>query len=168
MKMLISVWIVFLVACSQSENQKRVIVDLSCRGLREIPDSIFENQSITDLDIGCNNLTLYPPLSALSDTGFNQLTELPTKIGDLTNLRTLILSTNKLENFPWEITKLTELEYLDLSYNSDFKIVEEMPKLEQLRKLKTLKVIFVNLSPRDITLLALHLKGTKIVTRLEE
>lgn len=46
-----------------------------------------------------------------------QLSELPAKIGLLTNLRRLNLSANQLSNLPAEFSKLSNLEILDLSNN---------------------------------------------------
>lgn len=60
---------------------------------------------------------MYPPLSALGEDGISYieipLKELPEKIGDLTNLHTLILNGTKITRLPFAITKLSKLDTLD-------------------------------------------------------
>ena len=47
----------------------------------------------------------------------NLITTLPEGIGNLTNLKGLVLSDNELETLPKSIGNLTKLEWLYLGYN---------------------------------------------------
>ena len=51
---------------------------------------------------------------------FNNLTNLPKEIGNLTQLNTLYLTHNNLTELPTEIGNLNNLKFLDLS-NNDLK-----------------------------------------------
>jgi len=60
----------------------------------------------------------------------NQLTSLPTEIGNLVNLKCLYLYNNKLTSLPTEIGNLEKLERLGLRNNHIPK--EEIEKLKEL------------------------------------
>merc|ERR1712091_317890 len=53
----------------------------------------------------------------MGDLSRNQITSIPTTIGDLANLELLYLSGNSIEAVPGEIGQLTSLKRLRLSYN---------------------------------------------------
>lgn len=60
---------------------------------------------------------------------------LPKKIGDLRNLKTLIVKNNLLSIIPRSIQSLTELVVFDCSINQ----IAELPSLQSLQKLKYLQ-----------------------------
>ena len=133
-------------------TQREVKVDLSGQHLTEIPDSVFQNSEITYLDLGSNDVTFYPPLSALTDSNSNNISVLPEKIGNLTKLRTLVLNTNNLTSLPNSITKLINLEILDLSINKNLDIHKQLAKLKELPKLKMLKIVDVKMTRGEVAI----------------
>jgi len=68
---------------------------------------------------------------------FNQLTELPPEIVQLSKLTSLALSGSQLTELPPEIVQLTDLTSLDLSFN---KLTELPPEIVQFRQLKKLEL----------------------------
>ena len=64
-----------------------------------------------------------------------QLTELPAKIGQLSNLTHLYLFDNSLRSLPPEIGKLSNLTNLHLNYNSLNSLPSEIGRLSQLKNL---------------------------------
>lgn len=168
--LLIIISFLALISCSEGQEPlNEVKINLSGQHLKSIPDSIFHYKEITYLDLGSSKVTFYPPLSALVDSNTNEISDLPDKIGNLTNLRTLILNSNKLTTLPNDITKLTKLEVLDLSKNKDLEIIQQLDKLKQLPNLKVLKIVDVKLTREEIPLIksALH-TDTKIILTIPE
>lgn len=76
-------------------------VDLSGRGLSQLPAEIRMLRDIEELDISNNRLT-----------------GLPAEIGQLSKLRILNASNNQLTGLPHELGNLQQLEVLDLSGNA--------------------------------------------------
>jgi Leucine-rich repeat (LRR) protein len=66
---------------------------------------------------------------------FNRLTELPTEIGNLTQLQALYLDNNKLTELPTEICNLTQLQALYLNDNQLTELPTEICNLTQLQEL---------------------------------
>ena len=89
----------------------------------------FSNYGLHRLPPG---ITLFKNLVVL-DCMFNNLTEIPIEIGNLSNLRTLLLSGNKIRKFIPEIGYLTNLSYIHISDNE---ITEFIPELLKLKKLE--------------------------------
>ncbi|MBE9234081.1 leucine-rich repeat domain-containing protein [Cuspidothrix issatschenkoi LEGE 03284] len=127
---------------------------------------IVKNQG-TELDLEDLQLTspnlqknihkiLEHPLTKL-DIGENRLKILPTEIGQLVNLKILVVSNNQLRYLPSEIGELTNLETLDLSNN----YLESLPpEIGRLRKLKNLylKGNSLSLMPSEILK-----QGTRVI-----
>ena len=150
-------------------TQHEVKVDLSGQHLKEIPDSVYKNSDITYLDLGSSDVTFYPPLSALVDNNSNDISFLSEQICMLTNLKTLVLNTNKLTTLPNSITKLINLEVLDLSINKDLDIVQQLDKLKHLPKLKVLKIVDVKMTKDEVTTVKSAFRAdTKIVLSIPE
>ena len=63
------------------------------------------------------------------------LTNLPSSIGNLTQLRELVLTRNKLKSLPSQIGNLRKLKYLDLSSNDLTKLPDSIGNLTKLREL---------------------------------
>ena len=146
--LLVLLSVISLVSQGQ-KNESNVEINLNDKSLKSIPDSIFDMVNITYLDLG-GRATIYPPLSALLDSNANRITDLTEKIGNLKNLRTLILSCNKLSSLPKSFVLLQNLEILDLSLNTQLDLLGELDKLKQLKKLKTLKIAFLPIADDDL------------------
>lgn len=69
------------------------------------------------------------------DDDEKKLTELPSSIGKLTNLRTLILSNNKLTTLPESLGRLKQIHLLDLSHNRLKTLPESLSQLTHLQVL---------------------------------
>lgn len=136
-------------------------LDLSGKGLTNLPSEISHLPNLTRLDVSFNQLTSLPPeigqlsqldklylhdnqltslpaeigqLTNLMRLHFynNQLTSLPAEIGQLTNLLSLYMSRNQITRLPAEIGQLTHLLWLDISHNQ---LAELPPTLGQLTHL---------------------------------
>jgi len=106
------------VATDGSASSGKTVV-VAPKGLTEFPKSALSDKSITTLDLSGNNLT-----------------SLPSEIGELTKLEVLILDDNSLEgSLPGEIRKMTNLRILSASNNNLTGIPAE---IGQLSKLKTI------------------------------
>lgn len=142
-----------IVSCKNHINETKI--DLSSKRLTKIPESVFENKNLIELELGAKEVVFYPPLSALSegDKDRNQILELPERISELILLRKLILNSNKLTELPNSITKLENLEVLDLALNKDLNILAEIPKLNKLPKLKILKITDTNFNKSDLEII---------------
>ncbi|MFH2062550.1 MAG: leucine-rich repeat domain-containing protein [bacterium] len=120
-------------------------VDLSGRGLRELPTGLLQREGITSLDLSDNALGSLPAeiwrLRSLRtlDLSGNQLTGLPAELGQLGELRTLDVSGNQLTGLPYELGQLQNLKTFDLSGNdyseADLDIIEVMlPPTVEIRR----------------------------------
>lgn len=99
-------------------------LDLSGSGLNKIPDSVFDQTDLEELDVSDNNLTgaIQAEIRKLSNlrvliASNNLMTGVPAEIGQLQKLEILDLSNNKLTGLPNELGNLKNLEMLDLSGN---------------------------------------------------
>ena len=92
------------------------------------------------LDLSFNQLTKLPSelgnLSALETLKLsnNQLTDVPLVINEFSQLKHLDVSNNRIQFFPPGINSLNELEYLNLSHNllEDFSIIVNFPGLHEV------------------------------------
>lgn len=103
--------------------------------------SVFELPALEKLKIHCNrckNLdwsqTQYTGLKELEIS--SSLNQISFRIGELNNLRTLDLSSNKLEQLPSSIGQLKKLKTLDLKYNSLKYLANEIVELASLENLE--------------------------------
>lgn len=140
-------------------------IDLSGKGLTEIPQEVLNEPSIQVLNLSNNqiksipqalanltdlrqlNLNNNPHLdvysfdwSALQDLEVLQLSRtdlnsLPSSIGLCQNLRQLKLYRNELFEFPQDIIELFRLELLDLSYNQIPSIPDWIAEFSRLKRL---------------------------------
>ena len=85
---------------------------------------------------------------------WNKLTELPTEIGDLKELRILDVSNNQLVSLPTNIQKLNQLEGLYFSGNKLTELPSEIGDLKELR--------WLDVSGNPLTSDAKHVLETKI------
>ncbi len=92
------------------------VIDLSRKGLKEIPAYVFERKNLKSLRLFKNELAELPPEIALLENleelylGNNLLTTLPPEIKQLKKLRILSIQYNKIETLPEEIGELSALE----------------------------------------------------------
>lgn len=85
-------------------------VDLSFRGLSELPAELFSISGLKELNVN-----------------YNQLVTLPPEIGRLTCLEKLVLSNNRIHSLPVEISSLQSLTELNLSNNQvDSRLIIEL------------------------------------------
>ncbi len=97
-----------------SDYKNQQVISLSRLNLSSLPDDMFDNNwQVQVLDLS-----------------FNQLTNLPTSIGTLSNLRELWLNNNKLVNLPETMTNLINLRRLDISHNELVNLYEFLPNTD--------------------------------------
>ncbi len=117
--------------CALLEDPDADMLDLSYRGInegiRKLPLELFNIpniEKITSLDLSHNELTTLPTeIGNLKNLVMfylcgNRLKALPSEIGKLSNLVTLFLSQNQLKELPNELWKLNNLRVLSLAGNS--------------------------------------------------
>jgi internalin A len=113
--------VIDLIAQAAQEQWREL--NLSSRGLSDLPPEIGQLTNLTSLDLGNNQLNALPDsISQLTnltslDLGDNQLNALPDSIGQLTNLTTLDLRNNQLNTLPDSISQLTNLTSLVIGEN---------------------------------------------------
>ncbi|XP_026148570.1 leucine-rich repeat-containing protein 30-like isoform X1 [Mastacembelus armatus] len=94
------------------------VLSLARRGMKEVPDELWELLELQKLNLSLNRLKVVPPqLALLSNLVVlnlwgNQLSSLPAEIGHLTRLRVLFAYRNKLTEVPEELGACTQLEVL--------------------------------------------------------
>jgi internalin A len=123
----------------QLSNLQRLYLRLN--QITEIPDAIAALSNLQILDLSSNKITKIPDaIAALSnletlDLAANQITEIPDAIAALYYLQLLVLHNNKLTEILDAITALTNLQVLHLGRN---KITEIPDAITQLINLKIL------------------------------
>ncbi len=101
------------------------VLDLSNKGLTQVPMDIFSRVNLVELNLSGNNFTGALPaevrklqnLQVLNLSGSN-FTGVPAEIGQLRKLRILDLSNNKITGLPNELGNLTQLETFNISGNN--------------------------------------------------
>lgn len=112
---------------SSTENS----LNLSGKKLTKVPEDIFNQINLEELDLSNNQLT----------------DAIPSQIGKLKNLKVLNLSNNQMTGVPAEVGQLQYLEVLDISYNQLTGLPNE---IGNLKKLKTLNISGNNYSETDL------------------
>lgn len=107
-----------------TEKQSKKILDLSSKQLEKVPEYVFSQTKLEQLDISGNHLTgaIQAEIRHLSDLEIlnasnNNMTGVPAEIGQLSKLRILNLSNNQLTGLPYELGNLKNLETLNISGN---------------------------------------------------
>ncbi len=123
----------------QAINLQQLI--LTDNHLTQLPVELFQLTNLQRLSIGCNSITQVPnnitQLVNLKRLYWrnNKLTNIPSDIASLTNLQVLYLGINKLTDIPSSFSKLINLQQLDLGYNSIKTLPTCMTQLTNLQKL---------------------------------
>lgn len=117
-------------------------VDFTGLGLKELPETLWDNENLEVLLLRDNALESLPAeftrLKKLEilDLHKNKLDSLPQQLGTLEGLRWLDLGTNTgLRKIPESIGQLQHLQWLDLTSTSLDTIPEEFCRLSELRSL---------------------------------
>ena len=125
----------------QAARDGRAVLNLSGKGILELPEAIGRLTNLQHLYLGVNQLTALPEaigrltkLLILSLSN-NRITQLPEAIGQLTNLGSLYLSYNQLTALPEAIERLNNLQELQLDSNRLGTFPEVIGKLTNLRRL---------------------------------
>ena len=148
----------------KAAREGKTELELSDRGIKELPAEIGQLTNLTELDLSLNQLSSLPAeigqlmnltklyltsnqLSSLPaeigqlanptalDLSGNQLSSLPAEIGQLANLTELSLYSNQLRSLPAKIGQLTNLTKLDLSDNQLSSLPAEIGQLTNLTDL---------------------------------
>ncbi|MCH9609275.1 MAG: hypothetical protein S4CHLAM45_14790 [Chlamydiales bacterium] len=110
-------------AIEQGSLLKQTKLDLSSKGLTQLPSSLRHLTNLTELDVSGNKLIDLPDtigqLTNLTqlNVSINQLTVLPNTIAQLTNLTKLDVYKNQLADLPSSIGDLSLLERLQVYDN---------------------------------------------------
>ena len=116
-------------------------LDLSGKGLTQLPKALGQLTQLQELDLSGNQLTAVPEalgqLTQLQklDLSYNQLTAVPEALGQLTQLQELNLSGNQLTAVPEALGQLTQLRWLYLYHNQLTAVPEALGQLTQLQNL---------------------------------
>jgi internalin A len=131
----------------EAERTSATTLVLSGLGLEVLPPEIGRLKSLKSLDLGIEVRIEWTKGEYIGigygerediqeDVNhYNYLSKLPSEIGQLTNLTTLDLSSNRLTTLPGEIWQLNNLKFLDLSHNQLSKLSAKIRNLKKLEKL---------------------------------
>lgn len=116
-------------------------LDLSNKGLNEIPEEVFRLKNLKRLNLSNNKISRVPKeienLKALRtlDLSKNRIKNFYSKICTLQDLRRLNLNDNEIRTIPKQISFLKNLRALSVARNKLDSLPEEMKGLVDLRKL---------------------------------
>lgn len=139
-------------------------------GSSSLPDSIFQKKKLTGLKIIWEEYTLFQPSIAFGpdSSKANQLKELPERIGELTELDTLIVNCTGIKTLPKSIVKLQQLKLLDLAMNANIDAAAELDKLKQLPQLKKLIIFGTGTSGFGYREITNELKNVQVLITADE
>jgi Leucine-rich repeat (LRR) protein len=123
------------------ESKSSNTLDLSNQNLKKVPDNVFTQTNLEELNVSNNQLT----------------GALQAEIRKLQNLRVLNASNNQMTGVPAEIGQLQNLEILDLSNNQLTGLPNE---LGNLKNLKTFNISGSNYSETDLSGIIKRLPNT--------
>jgi Leucine-rich repeat (LRR) protein len=139
LKALISFVVLFI--CFSSIGQ-RTSLNLSRKGLKEIPAYVFERSELKVLRLYGNQIdSISPEIARLVNLeklylGRNRLKSLPSEIGELRKLKILSVPYNQLDSIPSSIGKLESLQQLWLDQNELRSLPASLGELKQLETLQ--------------------------------
>lgn len=123
-------------------------LNLRNKGMKTIPEEIFEFKNLISLDLSRNRLKEVSPfiekLKNLEwlDLSKNKIKNLPEEMGRLSALKILMVARNNLYAFPVSFGALANLEYLDAWDNHLAPIPSEMGNLKKLQVLDLRGILF--------------------------
>jgi len=130
-----------LAILEEARRNNTTVLDLSERGITELPEEIACLTNLQRLSLSFNRLThLSEAVANFNDLRYlylenNQLTHLPEAIANLNNLQVLSLSHNQLTHLPEAIANLNNLQHLDLANNQLTELLEAIANLTNLETL---------------------------------
>lgn len=122
-------------AVSVNVPNQGATLDLSGQNMAKVPESIFSQTNLEELNLSQNKLGGSLPaeirhlqkLKSLNISN-NKMTGLPAEIGQLQSLEVLDISNNQLTGLPYELGNLKNLKTLNISGNAyseaDLKIIK--------------------------------------------
>ena len=124
------------VSSPPSEKPGNNILDLSGQKLKKVPEQVFSQTNLEELNISNNQLTgaIQAEIRQLKNlkvlrANNNLMTGVPAEIGQLENLEILDLSNNQLTGLPYELGNLKNLKTFNISGNNystlDLNIITE-------------------------------------------
>ncbi len=112
-------------ACPAAKPTGGNVLNLSGQNLSKVPDSVFNQTNLTELNVSNNKLTgaLQAEIRKLANlrvlnASNNQMTGVPAEVGQLSKLEVLNLANNQLTGLPYELGNLKNLKTLNLSGNN--------------------------------------------------
>jgi Leucine-rich repeat (LRR) protein len=153
---------------SQNNQQTGVVLDLSNQGITTVTSSVYDKTNTTDLLLSNNSIKSLP-----SEMGrMNKLVvfkidhnllegSLIGEIRQMSQLKQLDASYNKMTGVPAEIGQLSNLEVLNLSYNQITAFPNEITNIKN--NLKSLNVTGNKLSSDQISKLKTQLPNTNVI-----
>ena len=127
------------IAAARQSGAKNL--ELTTRGLAELPASLGQLVELRELDLTGNQLRALPKwlgrLTKLQSLNLsaNRLISLPGWLGQLTLLKSLVIFHNRLRSLPEKLGQLNQLQVLDLSDNKLTSLPEWLGQLTQLQEL---------------------------------
>ncbi len=149
----------------RAAQTRQTSLDLSGKGLTELPAELWQLTHLTELDLAHNQLTAVSrSLGQLTHLTWltladNQLIAVPQELGQLTNLTELDLYENQLTAIPRSLGKLTNLIQFSLSDNQLIAVPQELGQLTNLTRL--------HLSANQLTTVPSSLGQLTNLTRLD-
>lgn len=126
---------------NNSGNVENRVLDLSNQGLTKIPEYVFSQTGLQELNVSYNSLS----------------GAIQSQIGQLKNLKVLNASNNQMTGVPAEVGQLLKLEVLNLSNNQLTGLPNELGNLQNL---KTLNLSGNNYSVQDLNIIRAKLPAS--------
>eukprot|EP00833_Pecoramyces_ruminatium_P011391 jgi/Orpsp1_1/1185423/evm.model.c7180000093683.1 len=126
---------------TECENDHILKINIKYAGIKEIPNDIYKLKYLKELNMYNNDITTIP--SSVGDVSeleiinlsYNNIKEIPKEISNLKNLSELYLNLNEITSIPISIGELSKLKILDLNSNKIDTIPSEIGKLSELENL---------------------------------
>lgn len=129
----------YILKAVENGNQS---INLSKKGIIELPKEIGLLKNLGTLDLSGNNITRLPKeignLLNLRDLNLkdNELFDLPDAIGNLENLDSIHLNSNLFREFPRQLYDLKKLKHICIAANFISKIGDDISRLTLLRDIQ--------------------------------